>query len=81
MSPLENQQLDFDPTTLLAPMVVADVVVNPPETLFIKSAQFKDCQVLNGSGMIVNQAVLCIKYWTGVDVSADVLHQRLLELQ
>jgi shikimate dehydrogenase len=80
MHPNVTQKLDFNVDTLLSHMVVADVVVNPPQTVLIKDATAKGCKVLNGFGMIVNQGVLSVKYWTGKDVSPDVMRERLLEL-
>jgi len=80
MHPNVTQKLDFNVDTLLSHMVVADVVVNPPQTILIKDATAKGCKVLNGFGMIVNQGVLSVKYWTGKDVSPDVMRERLLEL-
>ena len=80
MHPNVTQKLDFNVDTLLSHMVVADVVVNPPQTVLIKYATAKGCKVLNGFGMIVNQGVLSVKYWTGKDVSPDVMRERLLEL-
>jgi shikimate dehydrogenase len=80
MHPNVSEKLDFNVETLLSHMVVADVVVNPPQTVLIKDAQARGCKVLNGFGMIVNQGVLSVKYWTGEDVSPDVMRERLLEL-
>jgi shikimate dehydrogenase len=33
--------------------------------------------VLDGLGMIVNQGILGIKYWTGADVEASVTRKEL----
>jgi shikimate dehydrogenase len=36
--------------------------------------------VLDGLGMIVNQGIIGIKYWTGVDVEASVMRKELESL-
>jgi shikimate dehydrogenase len=36
--------------------------------------------VLDGLGMIVNQGIIGIKYWTGVDVEAFVMRKELESL-
>ena len=58
-------------------MVVADVVPNPPTTRLLAAAAARGCTVLDGLGMLVNQGVAGIRYWTGVDVDARVMRARL----
>jgi shikimate dehydrogenase len=58
-------------------MVVADVVFNPPETRFIREARAQGCRAVDGLGMLVNQGVIGIKYWTGVDPDPSVMRQAL----
>ncbi len=61
--------------TLRPGMVVADVIPNPPRTPFLRDAEARGCTVLDGLGMLINQGVLGIKYWTGVDAD-PVRHAR-----
>ena len=56
-------------------MVVADVIVNPPRTRLVRDAEARGCVVLDGLGMVVNQGVICVKYWTGVDVDAGAMRK------
>lgn len=56
-------------------MVVADVIVNPPRTRLVRDAEARGCIVLDGLGMVVNQGVIGIKFWTGVDVDAAVMRK------
>jgi shikimate dehydrogenase len=58
-------------------MVVADVVVNPPRTALLLEAGERGCTTLDGLGMLVNQAVLGIRHWTGVDADAAVMRRTL----
>ena len=61
-------------------MIVADIIPNPPRTRLIVEAERRGCKVLDGLGMLVNQGVIGIKYWTGVDVDAGVMRKKLDEL-
>ncbi len=70
-------RLDLDAQSLRPSMVVADVIPNPPRTPLIRDAITQGCRVLDGLGMIVNQGVIGIKYWTGVDVDASVMRRSL----
>ena len=63
-------RLDLDVDSLRPHQVVADVIPNPPSTPLLRDAAAAGCRTLDGLGMLVNQGVLGIKLWTGVD--ADV---------
>ena len=65
--------------TLEADMVVADVIFNPPETRFLRDARSRDCQTLDGLGMLVNQAVIAFHIWTGRDADPAVMREALEE--
>ena len=75
-----DARLDIDVKTLRPGMVVADVVPSPPNTNLIKDARAAGCTVLDGLGMLVNQGVISIKYWTGQDVDPAVMHAKLREI-
>jgi shikimate dehydrogenase len=72
--------LDIDLKTLARGMVVADVIPNPPRTLLIREAQSRGCIVLDGLGMLINQGVIGIKYWTGIDADPAVMRAKLEEI-
>ena len=72
--------LDLNFNSLNSSIVVADVIINPPLTELLKRAASVGCKTIDGLGMVVNQGVLAIKYWTGVDVDADVMRKKLLEV-
>ena len=61
-------------------MVVADVIPNPPQTQLVKDAQAKGCKVIDGLGMLVNQGVIGIKHWTGIDPDPTVMRSALEEV-
>lgn len=63
--------------SLSANMVVADVIPNPPKTRLIRDAAERGCTVIDGIGMLVNQGVISIKYWTGVDADPEVMRTKI----
>jgi shikimate dehydrogenase len=72
-----DARLDLDPDTLRPPMVVADVIPNPPSTPLLRDAQQRGCTVLDGLGMLVNQGVISIRHWTGIDADPAVMRRTL----
>jgi shikimate dehydrogenase len=75
-----NGRLDLDLASLQPGMVVADVIPNPPRTLLVGDAESRGCTVIDGLGMLINQGVIGIKYWTGVDADPAVMRRKLEEL-
>jgi shikimate dehydrogenase len=72
-----DARLDFDLNTLTSNMVVADVIPNPPATNLVRDAQEKGCKVIDGLSMLVNQGVIGIKHWTGIDPDPTVMRAAL----
>jgi shikimate dehydrogenase len=77
MAPNDKEPINLDIDSLHSGLVVADVIVNPPNTQLIKDARSKGCRVIDGLGMIVNQGILGVEYWTGTEVSAGVMRDAL----
>jgi shikimate dehydrogenase len=75
----ESQRVPINAKTLNAETIVADVIVNPPNTRFLSEAADHGCTTLNGLGMLVNQAVIGFKIWTGVDPDPAVMREALEE--
>jgi shikimate dehydrogenase len=75
-----DARVPLDLQSLTPEMVVADVIPNPPRTRLIREAEAKGCRVIDGLGMLVNQGVIGIKYWTGIDADACVMRGRLEEI-
>ncbi|SAK86576.1 shikimate 5-dehydrogenase [Caballeronia hypogeia] len=73
--------LDIDLESLSSHMVVADGIPNPPLTQLLRSAESRGCRIADGLGMLVNQGIIAIKYWTGLDADASVMRQALLDLK
>jgi shikimate dehydrogenase len=75
--PNADQTLDVDVSSLTTAMVVADVVANPPMTRWLTAAQAAGCTPLTGLGMLVNQALVNARLWTGRTLNATVMHTAL----
>ena len=61
--------------TLRPGLIVADVIVNPPQTRLLREAREQGCQTLDGLGMLVNQAVLGFQIWTGQSPDAAAMRE------
>ena len=72
-----NYNLDIDLGSLSKNMIVADVIVNPPQTNLLKSAAKLGARTIDGLGMVVNQAVIGVKYWTNFEVDPAIMHAEL----
>ena len=75
--PNEDQTLDVDFSTFRPRMVVADVVANPPMTRWLTAAEGAGCIPLTGLGMLVNQALVNARLWTGQTLNGRVMHETL----
>jgi shikimate dehydrogenase len=71
---------DIDVGSLRPSMIAADLIPNPPRTVFLKEAAGRGCRTLDGLGMLVNQGVIGIRYWTGVDVDPAVMRKALSDV-
>ncbi len=75
--PALDARLELDRDSLLPSMVVADVIPNPPRTRLLRDAQARGATVLDGLGMLVNQGVLGIRAWTGLDPDPAIMRAEL----
>ena len=73
-------RLDLDLDSLRRGLVVADVIANPPRTWLIRDAEARGCIVLDGLGMLVNQGVIGIRHWTGVEPEPTVMRRNLEQI-
>jgi shikimate dehydrogenase len=67
----------IDLATLRPTMVVADVVFNPVRTRLLQEAAGRGCVTVDGLGMLVNQGVIGIEFWTGLQPDAAVMREAL----
>ena len=75
--PQTDARVPLELSSLTPGMLVADVIPNPPRTRLIRDAAQKGCTVIDGLGMLVNQGVTGICYWTGIDVDPSVMRAEL----
>lgn len=70
-----DARLPIDASTILSHMVVADVIANHPNTRLVREATDRGAVVIDGLGMLVNQGVISVKYWTGIDADPAVMRK------
>ena len=70
-------RLPLNAESLLPRMVVADVVFNPVRTRLLKDAFSRGCRCLDGLGMLVNQGIIGVQYWTGIEPDAEIMRTAL----
>lgn len=75
----ETARVPIEPRSLQPDMVVADVIFNPPRTVFLREATERGCKTLDGLGMLVNQGAIAFKIWTGIDPEVGVMREALEE--
>ncbi|HEX3998448.1 MAG TPA: shikimate dehydrogenase [Pirellulales bacterium] len=56
-------------------LIVADVVVSPPNTRLLREAAQQGCQTLDGLGMLINQAAIGFRIWTGLDCDTTAMRE------
>jgi shikimate dehydrogenase len=74
-----DARVPISAASLRPELIVADVVFNPPDTWLIRTAAEHGCPTLDGLGMLVNQAVISFRIWTGVDPDPTVMRDALEE--
>ena len=70
-------RLALDLRSLQPGMVVADVVFSPVRTRFLDDAAARGCRAIDGLGMLVNQGIVGVQYWTGITPDAEVMRKAL----
>jgi shikimate dehydrogenase len=68
-------RLDFDANS--TELLVCDVIPNPPDTSFLQRARQAGATTVDGRGMLLEQAAINIKLWTGIDSDREVMGSAL----
>lgn len=58
---------------------VSDIIYNPGETEFLKTARIKGAKTQNGLGMFVGQGALAFELWTGIKPDIQRMKKTVLE--
>jgi shikimate dehydrogenase len=67
------------PDSLRSKMIVADVVADPPRTWLLRQAAERNCAILDGLGMYIDQVAVALELWTGVAPDTDVMREAIEE--
>lgn len=67
----------FDYLSLSTPMMVYDLIYNPPETPLLRAARAQGCRTGNGLGMLLHQGALAFERWTGRPAPLAAMRQAL----
>lgn len=65
--------------TLAGRKVAYDLIYNPLDTQFLKDARMEGCQIVSGMDMLVEQAGLQFKLWTGQSPPIDLMRKAAVE--
>ena len=78
MHPLEDLSNIPDPSYFRKDLIVTDTVYAPRETVMMKQAKAAGCErVYNGMCMMLFQALIAIKLYTGKDTPVDYMKEKL----
>ena len=78
MHPLEDLSNIPDPSYFRKDLIVTDTVYAPRETVMMKQAKAAGCErVYNGMSMMLFQALIAIKLYTGKDTPVDYMKEKL----
>ena len=75
----EDARVPVKTESFRAGLIAADVVFSPADTVFLQEARNAGCTTLDGLGMLVNQAVICFRLWTGISPNAAMMREELEE--
>ncbi len=65
MFPEVNEKPKMNYDLLHSGQLIADLVYNPEETMFLKEASLRGADTINGKGMLYYQGALSFELWTG----------------
>ncbi len=72
-----DARIAVDTASFRPGLIVCDVIPNPPRTRLVRDAEARGCVVLDGLGMLVNQGVIGIRLWSGLEPRPVVMRRAL----
>lgn len=79
MAPNTDATVISDTTMFHPDLIVSDIIYNPEETLLMKQAKEKGCQVFNGLYMLLYQGAEAFKIWTGQDMPVEPIKKKYFD--
>lgn len=76
MAPHTDATILTDCSLLRPDLLVADVIYNPRETLFLKNARKAGCRTFNGMYMLLYQGAEAFRLWTGHEMPVEEVKQK-----
>ncbi len=73
-----DPHMPCDPELLTPPQVAVDLIYEPVETPWLAALRSRGVQAHNGLSMLVYQAAVAFKLWTGVEAPVEVMRQAVL---
>ena len=70
---------NLDSESLSKETLVVDVTIDPPHTRLLRRAERFGCKTIDGPAILVRQAAVNIRLWTGIDVDLNILRESLEE--
>ena len=74
----DHDHLPVDPGDLGPGQLVVDLVSNPAVTPLVEAARARGARSVNGLGMLVHQAALQFRLWTGQEAPVEVMRSSAL---
>ncbi len=68
---------DIDYESIVRGMSVCDVIPNPPRTPFLTTAEKRGAQTIDGLGMLVYQAAIAFRMWTGEEAPVEEMKKAI----
>ncbi len=68
---------DIDYESIVRGMSVCDVIPNPPRTPFLTAAEKRGAQTIDGLGMLVYQAAIAFRMWTGEEAPVEEMKKAI----
>lgn len=72
---MQGEEPAFDPGALGPTHAVVDLVYQPATTPLLRHAREAGARTVGGLGMLVHQAALAFRLWTGVEAPVDIMRE------
>lgn len=71
--------MPLDPSTVKEGTIVADIIYNPLETAFLRTARENGAETMNGVGMFVHQGAIAFEKWTNTTPNTEKMIRKITE--